>query len=464
MCPRAHIPWMTYISPWISQLRRVRPALVLEGDTRAGVTIVGGGIAGMATAYFALSRTDREVLMVEAGKIGHGASGHNAGQAVSYFERPFQDIAAEFGLPLAAAAQREIIGAWDLLEGIFREAVLRTPLMQFTGYAGFTTPGQVISRLESMALFREGGLEPEATLLSRESGLLRHIPAPLRPFCSLRPGREILDLLETSDSRYIACAVSRKGCMNSALFSEELAGFLLARYPDRFRIAEHTPVREVVLSHEGATLTTEYGRITSDRVVLCTNGFTGLRFSDPAGQPLTVTGQRVRGTVGYMTGYMDPIDRDPTAIRYYSASTSDHTVPYYYLTRRHYEPGKGGDVLLCAGGPETDLPAGVGYEPHRIYIPGAHEELQDFLGSTYRPGIGSLHPRFLWHGLMGYTPGGIRLAGPDPRYRALLYNLGCNGVGILPSVAGGLRIARHLAGEELGASIFDPGRHGENRP
>jgi len=464
MCPRAHTPWMAYTSPWISQLSRVRPALALEGDTRAGVTIVGGGIAGMATAYFALSRTDREVLVVEAGKIGHGASGHNAGQAVSYFERPFQDIAAEFGLPLAAAAQREIIGAWDLLEGIFREAGLRTPLVQFTGYAGFTALGQVISRLESMALFREGGLEPEVTLVSRESGLLHHIPAPLRPFCSLRPGQEILSLLETPDSRYIACAVSRKGCMNSALFSEELAGYLLARYPDRFRIAEHTPVRELIPSPDGATLSTDHGRITSDRVVLCTNGFTGIRLSDPAGRALPGAGQRVRGVVGYMAGYLDPVDRDPTAIRYYSASTSDHTVPYYYLTRRHYEPGKGGEVLLCAGGPETDLPAGAGYEPHRTYIPRAREELQDFLGSTYRPGIGSLHPRFLWHGLMGYTPGGIRLAGPDPRYRALLYNLGCNGVGILPSVAGGLRIARHLAGEHLEPSIFDPGRPRETPP
>jgi glycine/D-amino acid oxidase-like deaminating enzyme len=451
---------MAHTSPWITQLRRVRPARTLDGDTRADTVIVGGGIAGVVTAYFALGRTGREVLLLEADRIGHGATGHNAGQAVSYFERPFHDIAREFGLTLAAAGQQEVLGAWDLLGGILRDAGLRTPLVRFTGYAGFTAPGQVIWRLESMALFHEAGLVPEETYVSEESGLLRQIPAALRPFCSLRPGREILDLLETSDSRYIACAVSRKGCMNSALFSEELAGFLLTKYPDRFRIAEHTTVREVVLSHEGATLTTDYGRITTDRVVLCTNGFTGIRFSDPAGHPLTVTGQRVRGTVGYMAGYMDPIDKDPAAIRYYSASTPDHTVPYYYLTRRHYEPGKGGEILLCAGGPETELPRGTVYEPHRTYIPGATEELQEFLATTYRPGTGSLHPRFLWHGLMGYTPGDIRMVGPDPRHPSLLYNLGCNGVGILPSVAGGLRVARHLAGEDPGPSIFDPGRGG----
>jgi glycine/D-amino acid oxidase-like deaminating enzyme len=455
---------MAYSSPWITQLRRMRPARGLEGDTRAGVTVVGGGIAGVATAYFTLHRTGHTVLLVEADKIGHGASGHNAGQAVSYFERPFHDIAGEFGLPLAAAAQREVLGAWDLLEGIFREAGLSTPIVQFTGYAGFTDMSQVTSRLESMSLFSEAGLAPEQTFMSEESGLLSQIPATLQPFCSLRPGPEILALLETSDSRYIACAVSRKGCMNSALFSEELAGYLLARYPDRFRIAEHTPVKDIVLSQDSALIHTDHGRITSDRVVLCTNGFTGIRLSDPAGQALPGPGQHVRGIVGYMAGYLDPVDREPTAIRYYSASSSDHTVPYYYLTRRPYEPGKRGEVLLCAGGPETDLPEGEAYHPRFTYMPGARDELQGFLSSTYRPGTGSLHPRFFWHGLMGYTPGDIRLVGPYPRYPVLLFNLGCNGVGILPSVAGGLRIARHLAGEQLEASIFDPGRLGETPP
>jgi glycine/D-amino acid oxidase-like deaminating enzyme len=463
MSPRAHTPWMAYSSPWISQLRRMRPARGLEGDTRAGATIAGGGIAGVTTAYFTLQRTDRAVLLVEADRIGHGATGHNAGQAVSYFERPFHDIAGEFGLPLAAAGQREVLGGWDLLEGIFREAGLRTPLVQFTGYAGFTTLGQVTSRLESMALFHEAGLVPELTLVSEESGLIRQVPASLQPFCSLRPGMEILSLLESSDRRYIACAVSRKGCMNSALFAEELAGYLIAKCPDRFRIAELTPVKGVVLSPEGAVLSTDHGRITSDRVVLCTNGFTGIRFSDPAGQTLSTTGHGVRGMVGYMAGYLDSVDREPAAIRYYSASTSDHTVPYYYLTRRHYEPGKRGEVLLCAGGPETELPQGTAYVPHRTYLQGAREELQEFLVTTYRPGTGSLHPRFLWHGLMGYTPGDIRLVGPDPRYPALLYNLGCNGVGILPSIAGGLRIARQISGEQLEPSIFDPGRAGGTR-
>jgi hypothetical protein len=37
-----------------------------------------------------------------------------------------------------------------------------------------------------------------------------------------------------------------------------------------------------------------------------------------------------------------------------------------------------------------------------------------------------------------------------------LYNLGCNGVGFLPSIYGGHRIARLLAGKWVPPSVFDP--------
>jgi glycine/D-amino acid oxidase-like deaminating enzyme len=74
-------------------------------------------------------------------------------------------------------------------------------------------------------------------------------------------------------------------------------------------------------------------------------------------------------------------------------------------------------------------------------------------GSDRAPG--TAYP-YTWHGLMGYTPGRLRVIGADPRNPVLLYNLGCNGVGFLPSVMGGHRVARLLAGEALGPSIFDP--------
>ena len=41
-------------------------------------------------------------------------------------------------------------------------------------------------------------------------------------------------------------------------------------------------------------------------------------------------------------------------------------------------------------------------------------------------------------------------------YENLFYNLGCNGIGILPSIAGSFRIAKLINNEVLEESIFDP--------
>jgi glycine/D-amino acid oxidase-like deaminating enzyme len=63
---------------------------------------------------------------------------------------------------------------------------------------------------------------------------------------------------------------------------------------------------------------------------------------------------------------------------------------------------------------------------------------------------------FHWHGLMGYNDSGVRVVGAHPHHERLLYNLGCNGVGFLPSLCGADRLARLWAGERLEPSIFDP--------
>lgn len=81
------------------------------------------------------------------------------------------------------------------------------------------------------------------------------------------------------------------------------------------------------------------------------------------------------------------------------------------------------------------------------------DQVRPFAQPTRPPG---LPYDFQWHGLMGYNDSGIRIVGAHPRHPRLLYNLGCNGVGFLPSIYGGQRVARLLSGEHLPHSIFDP--------
>src|SRR3989338_7230787 len=99
---------MTNNSPWITQLKRTRPIAALPDNLKTDVAIIGAGIAGITTAYFTLKNTTKKVAVIEAGKVAHGATGHNAGQIVSYFERQFSELVKEFGLPMAARGQDAI--------------------------------------------------------------------------------------------------------------------------------------------------------------------------------------------------------------------------------------------------------------------------------------------------------------------------------------------------------------------
>src|SRR3989344_9361650 len=112
------------ISPWLHQLDKERKPVVLGKDLKTDVAIIGAGIAGIATAFFTLKHTDKRVVILERFKLAHGATGHNAGQIVSYFERGFAGLVEEFGLKMAAEGEGAVESAWELLDEMYTEASL----------------------------------------------------------------------------------------------------------------------------------------------------------------------------------------------------------------------------------------------------------------------------------------------------------------------------------------------------
>ena len=68
--------------------------------------MVGGGLCGMATAL-ELAERGIEVVLLEAGTIGHGASGRNGGQIVQGFSASIDALAGAVGDADAQAV-------WDL--------------------------------------------------------------------------------------------------------------------------------------------------------------------------------------------------------------------------------------------------------------------------------------------------------------------------------------------------------------
>ncbi len=95
-----------------------RPAL--EGEHEADVCVVGAGYTGLSTALF-LAEAGFSVIVLEAAKVGFGASGRNGGQIVNSYSRDLDVVERNVG-----AREASLIGAMAFEGGrIIRERVAR---------------------------------------------------------------------------------------------------------------------------------------------------------------------------------------------------------------------------------------------------------------------------------------------------------------------------------------------------
>lgn len=449
-------------SPWLPELHCPRSITKLAHNDQADVVIVGGGIAGIVTAYFLLEQTTKTIILVEAARLAYGATGHNAGQLTTYFEKPLHVIAQEFGLNKAIEGQLAVESAWQLLESIFKKAHLKTGYNEFLGYDGFTTVDQISSVLEDNYCRLQAGKPFQQMIVLNQPEIVSQIPARYKSLYITSSREYIQNLLHTKDASFKAVLPSKKGCMNSALFVEELAAYLLNTYPQRFKLFEESPVMAIDLAKSNGAMQVGLYKVVAKNIVLCTNGFKHFAIQGRAGCRIARKfDQMITGRIGYMIGYIEKANHPALAFSHYVQPVvgvpAGIECPYFYLTRRNYKyKYEDGYQLVAIGGPEHNMPPDVRYESARECPQGIYEVIHRFLQSTYQP-YHSEKERifFCWHGLMGYTPTKLRVIGYEPLNRVLMYNLGCNGVGILPSIYGAYKIAALVQGVQFNSSIFD---------
>ncbi|MDB5204423.1 MAG: hypothetical protein JWP09_451 [Candidatus Taylorbacteria bacterium] len=464
------------ISPWLYQLKRTRPVDIISGDLTTDIVVVGGGISGIMTAYFLLKHTNREITLVEGSKVAHGATGHNAGQIVSEFERPFTDLVREYGLQKAVDAEENTLYSWVLLDEIYAEAKLQTPLSSFMGYNGYKHRAHVVDALKANLLRQYAGTVTNPVYIAKEWLLRNKLPEEFKDLFQTVPQSDILSLLETENTEYICATALKKGCVNSALLSEEIVGYLLATFKARFRLFEHTSVALASLNKDNVNLAVMTNRkdgnpeegyqMHCNQVILCTNGFERIRIKNNSGDEIDAKFHHmVNGDIGYMAAYIEDLNHPPTALGYYDQDETDsvnidayNDIPYVYKTRRPYELEKNEmHNLICIGGPEQQVAETQDYDRYAPFIKEKGEIIDDFVRkNVLNHKDKTLEYKFKWHGIMCYTPSNMRVVGSEPKNPLLYYNLGCNGVGIMTSIFGGYKIAKMFVGEKFAPSIFDP--------
>ncbi len=434
----------------------------LASDVDTDVVILGGGIAGVVTLYFLLKHTNKKVVLLEGARLAHGATGHNAGQIIAEFEKPLIHLVHEHGMKKAIEGFELMEAAWELLSEIIMETDMEVPFREFIGYTGYSTFEQLLGDLETEYLKTTHGLVSFPALISRQSEWMKQVPEKYHGICTEVEDDLIVELLGITRHGYHAVIPQKKATVNSALFTESLALWCLEKYLDRASVFEGTFVHGIECATDRPCLVTDQATVVCDKIILCTNGFDNFYIRDRMGFDVdTKFHHLVEGKVGYMTGYLKEHPVDPMANSFYDerakvGSDPFNADPSFYVTRRAFGTESDPAYLMAIGGPEAHLAEREIYFKDFEVDEKFHDDSVRFVESHFD--MEGFKHSFFWHGLMGYTRTGVRLVGPEPLDDRLLYNLGCNGVGILPSIMGGRKIARHIAGEAIAETIFDPKR------
>lgn len=228
-----------------------RPSLPrLTGSHRCDVAIIGAGYTGLSTARY-LAAKGLAPVVIEANRIGWGASGRNGGVVEGKFRLSFSDIARRFGIETARRMHdlgneavdhvAELIDAYRITAADYRQ----------NGTMRCAHTRQAFSRLQSEAAWLERTLGEKNTLVMGDQ-----IEA------------------ELGSSTFCGGVLShRGGTIHPLNFACGLAGGLQA---SGVAIFEESPVLSIRREARDAVLETPEGSVRAAQVVLATNSYSDL--------------------------------------------------------------------------------------------------------------------------------------------------------------------------------------------
>jgi glycine/D-amino acid oxidase-like deaminating enzyme len=302
---------------WLDSPAAPEPLPPLEGPVCSGLAIVGGGFTGLWAALLA-AEAGEEVVLVEGGRCGWGASGRNGG---------FLEASLTHGLENGLARWPDEI---DRLLALGRE--------------NFAAIRETLERRGIDAAWDESGLIDVATRTHEVPGLGEAAE-------TARAHGEDVVLLERDairaevDSPTYLAGLWHRG--ESALVDPaRLAwGLRRAAVEEGVRIFERSPARRLRRDGAGVKLDTDEGSLRADRAVLATNAYPPLvrsvrRYVIPVYDYVLVTeplGAERRAAIGWerRQGLADSGNR----FHYYRLTPDDRILWGGYEAIYHFRNG-----------------------------------------------------------------------------------------------------------------------------
>jgi glycine/D-amino acid oxidase-like deaminating enzyme len=378
-------------SLWAATATPAPPAPPLEESTSADVCIVGGGFAGLSTALHLAERGIR-ALVLEAREPGWGASGRNGGQVIPGLKYDPDEIVAMFG---AERGQRLIEfagGTADIVFQLIEKHRMDVPRTRNGWIQGAHTAAAV-------ELVRS-----RAEQWSRLGAPVQFLDKPTA------------DRLVGTD-KYLGGWLDRRGGAIQPL--SYARGLAKAALDAGARIHGETPATRLVRA--GARWSVQTGRgatVTADRVVICTNGYTGELWPKLRQTAIAVNSYQVA---------TEPLgDNLQRSVLPEGQVLSDTRQLLLYFRRDHE-----GRLIMGGRGPFRE-PKGEGDWAHLVRV------IQKMF-----PQLAGVPIAFRWCGRIAVTRDHLpHLHEPAP---GLLIDMGCQGRGIGLQTAVGKAMAEYIA-------------------
>ncbi|MHC5350152.1 FAD-dependent oxidoreductase [Metapseudomonas furukawaii] len=382
---------------WLDEALKAQPSepsAPLQNETRADVCIVGGGYTGLWTAIMLKERNpELDVVIIEADICGAGASGRNGGCALSWSAKYFtleRLFGREEAVRLVRASEQSLYAIGDFCRtyGVDAEYRLDGTLYTATNRAQQGSTDSVIAALERNGI--NSFVRCPLPELQRRAGSTRHIEGWFSPAAaSVQPGKLV------------------RGLRRVAL---ELG----------VRLYEGTPMTGL---EEGrpAVVTTAFGRVVADRVVLAINAWMARAFP------------QFERTVAIVSSDMIITEPRPDLLQRIGL-TSGVTVLDSRIFVHYYRNTPDGRIMLGKGGNTFAFGGRIlpVFDQPSPYQPLLRSTLEEFFPDFADVGIAAS-----WNGPSDRSVTGLPFFGRLGRSDNVFYGFGYSGCGVGPCHMGG---------------------------
>ena len=147
-------------SSWFANIPQPLKFEKLNKNVSVDVVIVGGGIAGLTTAYI-LSKAGKRVTVLDDGYIGSGETGHTTAHITHALDDRYFNLEKMFGMDGALLAAESHTSAIDFIEKVVSEEKIGCEFERLDGYL-FLDPKDDKSTLEKeLEATNRAGLKTE---------------------------------------------------------------------------------------------------------------------------------------------------------------------------------------------------------------------------------------------------------------------------------------------------------------